>query len=55
MARNPFGSQEAHPRNLDNEHLYAQWFRVADKGAKCCDLLASLSIVVVKKSIVQGL
>ncbi|CAL8464390.1 g3925 [Coccomyxa elongata] len=33
MARNPFGSQEAHPRNLDNEHLYAQWFRVADKDA----------------------
>ncbi|CAL5220728.1 g2786 [Coccomyxa viridis] len=29
MSRNPFGS-EAVPRNLDNEHTFAQWFRVAD-------------------------
>lgn len=32
MARNPFGSHETLPRNLDNEHKFAEWFRVADKG-----------------------
>ncbi len=32
MSRNPFGS-EAVPRNLDNEHTFAQWFRVADTGS----------------------
>ncbi|EIE18740.1 hypothetical protein COCSUDRAFT_38543 [Coccomyxa subellipsoidea C-169] len=33
MARNPFGSHETLPRNLDNEHKFAEWFRVADKDA----------------------
>ena len=32
MSRNPFGS-EAVPRNLDNEHIFSQWFRVADNGS----------------------